>query len=147
MFAVFVESKQCPTLFSCAGHTLLGPTAGWSNLLLFPHPARPTAGGQGDGGRVARQYIEDEVTGFFFKLQSKRRKLFGLLRRKPAVVVRAFRCQENGGGLVCVCVLPCKCSPVRPCGAHHLCAKASPGSLCHRPLQLAGHARAVGGSL
>ncbi|GFR51187.1 hypothetical protein Agub_g13530 [Astrephomene gubernaculifera] len=58
-----------------------------------------TAGGQGDGGRVVRQYIEDEVTGVFYQLLSKRRRLFGLLRRKePAVMeeddeeeVRGFR--------------------------------------------------------
>ncbi|KAG2422066.1 hypothetical protein HXX76_016301 [Chlamydomonas incerta] len=46
-----------------------------------------TEGGQGDGGRVARQYIEDEVTGRFYKLQSKRRRLFAFFRRKePALM-------------------------------------------------------------
>ncbi|KXZ46431.1 hypothetical protein GPECTOR_43g867 [Gonium pectorale] len=41
-----------------------------------------TGGGQGVGDRKARQYIEDEVTGDFYKLHSKRRRLLGLLRRK-----------------------------------------------------------------
>ncbi|EFJ45101.1 hypothetical protein VOLCADRAFT_94594 [Volvox carteri f. nagariensis] len=55
-----------------------------------------TAGGQGEGGRVARQYIEDEVTGIFFKLQSKRRKLFGLLRRKPHAIVEDDEEDDKG---------------------------------------------------
>lgn len=41
-------------------------------------------GGQGDGGRRARQYIEDETTGVFYKLHSSRRKLMSWLRRKEA---------------------------------------------------------------
>ncbi|GLC56363.1 hypothetical protein PLESTB_001096600 [Pleodorina starrii] len=57
-----------------------------------------TAGGQGDGGRVARQYIEDEATGIFYKLQSKRRKLFGLLRRKPHAVVEEDEEEEDDKG-------------------------------------------------
>ncbi|GIL50600.1 hypothetical protein Vafri_6743 [Volvox africanus] len=57
-----------------------------------------TAGGQGDGSRVARQYIEDEVTGIFYKLQSKRRKLFGLLRRKPHAVVEEDEDEEEDKG-------------------------------------------------
>lgn len=43
-----------------------------------------TEGGQGDGGRRARQYIEDETTGVFYKLHSSRRKLMSWLRRKEA---------------------------------------------------------------
>lgn len=59
-----------------------------------PPPA--TADGQGAGGRVARHYIEDEVTGTFYKLQSKRRKFFGLLRRKPHAVVVGDGCWVSG---------------------------------------------------
>ena len=56
------------------------------------------AGGQGDGGRKARQYIEDEATGEFYKLHSKRRRLFNLLKRKEAAEMVWGRDAVGTGG-------------------------------------------------
>ncbi|KAG2430374.1 hypothetical protein HYH02_013736 [Chlamydomonas schloesseri] len=57
-----------------------------------------TEGGQGDGGRVARQYIEDEVTGRFYKLASKRRRFFAWFRRKEPAVMDDDSDEEDARG-------------------------------------------------
>jgi hypothetical protein len=70
-----------------------------ARYMLCSWPCVHAAGGQGDGGRKARQYIEDEATGEFYKLHSKRRRLFNLLKRKEATEMVWPGCWENWGGL------------------------------------------------